>query len=168
MSFKIKEKIEIGANVSIVLIAVFFGFLLIQAYLFSPAVNKTNATQIKKGAKLNIPNVDWEKNKKTLVLFLREGCKFCTESMAFYQKLAQVGIEKNTKFVVVSQDSEEVSKEYLAENGVEFSEVRQASLASFGVRGTPTLILANEKGEVSNSWVGKLPPDKEQEVISQL
>ncbi len=168
MSFKIKEKIEVGANISIVIVTVFFGFILIQTYLFSPAAKGTNAGQIKKGTKVELPNVDWEKNEKTLVLYLRKGCKFCTESMPFYQKLAQLGAEKNTKFVVVSKDSEEVSKEYLAENDVKLRDVRQASLDSLGVRGTPTLILTNEKGEVSNSWIGKLPSETEVEVINQL
>jgi len=36
------------------------------------------------------------------------------------------------------------------------------------VDGTPTLLLVNEKGEISNSWVGKIPKEKEKEVISQL
>lgn len=168
MSFKIKETIEIGANISILLVAIFFGLLLIQSYFSSSVNSQKSLSEIKKGTKVNVPNVDWEKNEKTLVLYLRKGCKFCTESMPFYQKLAEVGAEKNTKFVVVSPDSTEVSKGYLAEHDVSISEIRQSSLVTLGVRGTPTLILTNEKGEVSNSWIGKLPSEKEQEVINQL
>jgi hypothetical protein len=33
---------------------------------------------------------------------------------------------------------------------------------------TPTLILTNEKGEITHFWVGMLPAEKENEVISRL
>lgn len=168
MSFKLKETIEVGANISILLTTIFIGFLVIQSYISTPINSQPNLSQIKKGTKVNIPNVDWEKNEKTLVIYLRKGCRFCTESMPFYQKLAEKGVAKNTKLVVVSQDPKEVSREYLAEHKVQIKEVRQASLNSLGVRGTPTLILTNKKGEVSNSWVGRLPPEIEKEVINQL
>lgn len=45
-------------------------------------------------------------------------------------------------------------------------EVRQAGLDALGVRGTPTLLLINDKGVVIKSWVGRLPIDKEGEVIT--
>lgn len=52
--------------------------------------------------------------------------------------------------------------------GIASIEVRQLPLAKIQVRGTPTLILANEEGEIINFWVGKLPPEKEAEVIDKL
>jgi hypothetical protein len=36
------------------------------------------------------------------------------------------------------------------------------------VRGTPTLILVDGDGKVADAWVGALPPEKENEVISRL
>ncbi|MDQ3750112.1 MAG: hypothetical protein M3367_14050 [Acidobacteriota bacterium] len=47
-------------------------------------------------------------------------------------------------------------------------DVKQASLDSLQVDGTPTLLLVNDKGEITNSWIGKLPPNKEAEVINKL
>jgi hypothetical protein len=41
-------------------------------------------------------------------------------------------------------------------------------LDSIRVGGTPTLILTNDKGEVTDFWVGKLAPDKEVELINKL
>jgi hypothetical protein len=47
-------------------------------------------------------------------------------------------------------------------------EIRSASLDSIHVRGTPTLILVNDKGEVTDQWVGKLAADREDEVIQKI
>jgi hypothetical protein len=46
--------------------------------------------------------------------------------------------------------------------------VRQAPLSAVGVSGTPTLLLIDGGGAIKESWVGKLPPDKETEVLSRL
>jgi hypothetical protein len=37
-----------------------------------------------------------------------------------------------------------------------------------GVRGTPTLILVDGSGTVADVWVGALPSNQENEVISRL
>ena len=60
------------------------------------------------------------------------------------------------------------SREYLEKNGVQIIDIRKASLNAIGARVTPTLILVNEKGEVSQSWIGRLPKQKQQEVKSLL
>jgi len=36
------------------------------------------------------------------------------------------------------------------------------------VQGTPTLILVNGKGEVEQSWPGKLPSEQETEVLKRI
>jgi hypothetical protein len=68
---------------------------------------------------------------------------------------------------VLPQDVSE-GRKYLNELGVPINEVRQSTLESLGVGGTPTLILVDNKGAVTDSWVGKLPPDKESEVLGHL
>lgn len=62
----------------------------------------------------------------------------------------------------------EESKKHLDKLGLAAIDVKQASLDSIKVDGTPTLILIDKKGEVISSWVGKLLPNKETEVISRL
>lgn len=166
MPSKLQNKIETFANVAIIAVALLLGYFLVQNILF-PSPKYPAPIEIKQNAKVNVPDVDWKANQRTLVLFIRKGCHFCTESMPFYKTLATKP-ENNTKIMVVSTDSAETSDGYLKENGVEIQNIRQADLSSIGVRGTPTLLLVNDKGEVSDSWVGKLSPDGEKEVISQL
>lgn len=88
--------------------------------------------------------------------------------MPFYKTLAKKQDEVKTRLIVASPDDVNTTKGYLEQNGVEFKDIRQANLSSINVRGTPTLLLVNDKGEVSNSWVGRLPSEKEKEVFSQL
>ncbi len=62
----------------------------------------------------------------------------------------------------------EKSRTHLEKLGLTNLDVRQASLDSIQVDGTPTLLLVNDKGEITNYWVGKLPANKEAEVINKL
>lgn len=88
--------------------------------------------------------------------------------MPFYKTLVEKTREKGIKLVAVLPNSREESQQYLKENGVEIQEISQAQLNSVNVGGTPTLILVNEKGEVANSWIGKLPSRKESEVVGSF
>jgi len=64
-------------------------------------------------------------------------------------------------------DSEE-GKQYLGELGVAIQDIRQEKLGSFGVHGTPTLILVDNKGTIIRTWVGKVTADVEEEILSRI
>lgn len=168
MSSKVNQRVELITNVAIIIVAVLFGYFLVQKFLFPNQNQSQLQKEIEEGTKISLPNVEWQSSQKTLLLVLQKNCKYCTESMPFYKILVQKASEKGVKVIAVLPNSLEESNQYLKENGVQIQEIRQTSLNTVNVRGTPTLMLLNEKGEVSNSWVGKLFPDKEQEVISQL
>ena len=46
--------------------------------------------------------------------------------------------------------------------------MKQAALSSIGVVGTPTLLLVDARGKVSDVWRGKLQPNDEEGVIGAL
>lgn len=120
------------------------------------------------GKQMNLSDVDWADQPKTLILALQTNCHFCNESAPFYKRLVESIRNKNVKLVAVFPGNIEESKAHLNELGLTNLEVKQSPLANMQVSGTPTLILTNDKGEVINVWVGKLSPDKETEVISKL
>ena len=62
----------------------------------------------------------------------------------------------------------EESKAHMDELGLTGLEIKRMPLDSIRVGGTPTLILTNDKGEVTDYWVGRLTSDKEIEVINKL
>jgi thioredoxin-related protein len=116
---------------------------------------------------VSVPEINWAQNKQTMLLVLRDGCHFCADSAEFYRRLvAGQGGPAKTRFVAVLPSAVEDSRNYLKRLGVPVTEVRQETLGALGVRGTPTLLLINDKGVVTRSWVGRLPTAKEDEVIN--
>lgn len=121
------------------------------------------------GMKVSLNDADWGKYGQTLLLVLQKDCHFCTESAPFYQRLErEMARNSNVRLVAVLPNTVDESKKYLGDLGLSIHEVRQASLSSLGVGGTPTLILVDGTGKVEASWVGQLPPGKETEVLKRL
>lgn len=164
---KLKQRIEFLANVAIIVVAIAICAVLVKQYFFDkPAPTSRKPTV---GAKIELPGVDLSSNEKTLLLVLQEGCRYCTESGPFYQKLAQETANKGgqVKLVAVLPQVPDEGRRYLSGLGVPVAEVAQASLDSLSVGGTPTLIMVN-RGTVADVWVGKLDTEEEAQVLSKL
>jgi thioredoxin-related protein len=171
MSGKFTRTIELTTNIAIITVAVLLSIVLIKNYvLSSPAPNAPGPPlTIPAGTKLSVQDVDWAAKKRTMVMVLSNTCRFCTESADFYKKLAQERAKHDdTRIIAVLPQDVEAGKTYLNKLGVSVDEVRQLSLDAIGVRATPTLILVDDKGVVTESWVGKLPAEKESEVLNRF
>jgi thioredoxin-related protein len=168
MQSKFSQRIEVVTNIAIILAVILLSYFLIHRFFFQQNSQLKPPPEIIKGMKISLADMDWQANQKTLLLVLQKGCHFCSESMPFYKTLVEKSKEKGIKLVAVLPNSREEGSQYLRENGVEIQEVRQVQLNTINVKGTPTLILVNNNGEVDESWIGKLPSDKENEVIGSL
>jgi len=164
---KLSSKVELTANLLIIVVAVVFGVVLAQKFFFYSA-NKQVQIQPTIGMKVNLPDVNWSKQPKTLILALRSDCRFCNESAPFYQRLLAEAKAENVKLIAVFPTAVEESAAHLNELGLRGIEVRRSPLNNLQAGATPTLILTDDKGAVTDFWVGKLPPDKEDEVINKL
>lgn len=164
------KRIETAANLLIIVVALLMGVILIQKYfLGSPAAsNQPLRLQPKVGEKINVSDVDWSNQPKTLLLVLQADCRFCNDSAPFYKQIIESVKSKNIRLVAVFPTDVAKSSDHLNKLGLTNMEVKQSSLGSLQVSGTPTLIITNDKGEITDYWVGKLPPDKETEVINKL
>jgi thioredoxin-related protein len=161
------KKIELVANVAIILVALLIGGVFVKQYFFD---NRSQPPlKITAGTKVPQLDVDWAKNGQTLLLVLQKGCHFCAESAPFYQGLTrEMEDNKSTKLVAVLPQEVNESQQYLSDLKVAISEVKKINPNFLGVSGTPTLILVNNAGEVIDSWTGKLTPDKEIEVLKKV
>lgn len=166
------KRIELVANLAIIVVAILLGVVLVRNYMTpkAPASQQpAAATSIPPGTQLSLPGVDWKANGRTVVLALSTGCHFCTESAQFYQRVAQERAKAgNIRLVAVFPEPVSEGQKYLSKLGVTVDEVRQAQLDSIGVIGTPTLIMTDGEGAVADSWRGKLPSEKEAEVLARL
>lgn len=166
------RKIEVLANIAIIVVALLLGVVLVKRYILSPSdAQKKNAISaaIPIGAKIHLDNIDWGKYRRTLLIVVASGCHFCSESAPFYQRLAQqMAGKSNIQMIAVLPEPPDEGQKYLRQLGVPIKDVVQASLSSIEVRGTPTLVLVSDQGVVLDSWIGKLPVDKETEVVSKF
>jgi hypothetical protein len=164
------RKIELLANVGIICVALLVGAAFAKNHLFpTTSARPTAPAPVPAGAKLSLPGVDWAQSEKTLVLALNKGCRYCSNSASFYQRLARATVgRKDVRLIVVLPQEVAEGKKYLDELQVPIPEIRQASLDSLGVMGTPTLILLDKTGNVTAAWTGQLPADKEPDVLRSL
>jgi thiol-disulfide isomerase/thioredoxin len=167
---KINQKVELAANFLIVVVALLLIGVLAQRYFFSSPVSANQQARVQPtvGKKVNLENVNFSESPKTVVLALQTTCHFCNESAPFYKKMLEEAKGKNIRFVAVFPTPVADSQKHLSELGITGFEVKQAPITALDASGTPTLILTNSKGEVEKFWVGKLPSEKESEVLSQL
>jgi thioredoxin-related protein len=161
------QRLESLANLAIIVVAIALVVVLAQKFILSGQPSALLPT-IAVGSKVQLKDASWGSHQKNLLMVLQSGCRYCTESATFYKRLTQEAAGKGVKVVAVLPQTVEEGNQYLQKLGVQANEVRQGSLDDLQVSGTPTLIMVNNQGEVVNSWVGLLPPDKETEVLASL
>jgi hypothetical protein len=163
------KKVELLANVAIILVALLLGVVLVKQYLLQDARTAPPANQVPRGTKITLSGVDWSGSDQTLLLVLSEDCRFCTESAEFYRRLAQEKARRGgPRMIALLPQETDKGRAYLKRLDVAVDDVRQVPLHVLGVRGTPTLIVVASTGVVTESWVGKLSAEEENEVLSQF
>ena len=160
----IARTIEVTANVAIICVAISLGVVLISRTIrsYRMTVSESINTALVKDQKIQLPGVDWSKNQQTLVMAISSTCHFCTESAAFYR---DIRARTHVHTIAVLPQSINEAHDYLSNLGIEVDEVLQAPLSSIDVNGTPTLKLVGRDGTVIRTWIGKLPPESEKEVL---
>ena len=165
------NKLEALSNLAMTTVAVLLSVVLVKELLLpQPKPTAAPARQgVSKGASLkaSLRDVDWARNGRTVVLAISTQCHYCTDSAPFFQKLWK---EKppNTKVLAVLPQPVSDGREYLNKEGVHVDGVKQVSLNTIGVIGTPTLLLVDKTGTVAEVWRGKLPADQEEAVLRAL
>ena len=158
----LRRFLEVSANLGIVIVAL----IIVGNFVASKWRTKRDADTIKTGSQVSLSGVKWD-DGSTLVLALQRGCRYCDESAPFYRRLWQQRSGTEPRMIaVVPGDKAEVGK-YLEDLGVVVDGIVNASLADIHVSATPTLVLVDRSGRVSNVWVGKLDSNRENEVIQR-
>ena len=158
----LRRFLEVSANLGIVIVAL----IIVGNFVSSKWRTKRDVDTLTTGAKVTLSGVKWE-DGNTLVLALQRGCRYCDESAPFYRRLWQQRSGSEPRILaVVPGDKAEVGK-YLEDLGVVVDGIVNASLSDIHVSATPTLVLVDRSGRVSNVWVGKLDSNRENEVIQR-
>jgi hypothetical protein len=160
--------LEVASNAAILLVAILIVTVVFREHRLT-GQQLTSHPAIKVGEQVPLKNVDWSANSTTLVFGLNTQCHFCTASAPFYKDLVtKVSRKKDLHLLAVLPQPEKESREYLGKLGVGIEDVREQNLASIPIGGTPTLLLVDARGRVTQSWVGKLTPESEAKVLESL
>ena len=163
-----KEKLEVVTNIVLIGLACVIGYHFLQA---RRTPENPSPASVKVGDQLpSLSAYDWKAHDRTLVLALKNGCRFCEESIPFYRKLA--GLEKlnqiDAHLIAIFPDDPAAVRRLVktqrlaveAFPGIELSEVK--------VEGTPTLILVDRQGRVAKVWIGELAAAGQADVITAI
>lgn len=101
----------------------------------------------------------------TALLVLNSQCRYCDESVPFYQQLLAAGTRK-ARIVAASVEPEAQFKRYLADAGLKPD--LAVHFERMNVPGTPTLVVIDSQGKVLRSWLGKLSSEQEDEISKLL
>jgi peroxiredoxin len=154
MPKNLRANIELSAQIVIALAVVAAAGVLVKRNLFPLRGSPGNLPRISAGEKLNVPNVDWEQNKKSLVFFLKKDCVYCTSSAPFYRQLVEEAAKQNVKSLAILPDPDQDAREYLAYLKLPIDVVQTGSLISYKITGTPTVLFVDRQGIVRSVWFG--------------
>jgi peroxiredoxin len=118
------------------------------------------------GTRLTVDGIDWRASRKTLLVALQAGCKFCAQSAPFYRRLADEASTHGVRLIALLPQPSNEARSYLEELNVPIFDIKDARRLDVPVRATPTLILVDNQGVVTKSWQGLLHHDKEDEVLT--
>jgi thioredoxin-related protein len=168
MSDKFK-KVETAAHVALIVLAVLLSAALYKRFFSARTHDRLNRSQVKAGTHLSSLGVEWAESRRTILLALSTSCHYCTDSAPFYRQLAQECADReDLKLVAAFPQPTSDARRYLSGIGVVVDDVIHVSPDDLGISGTPTLILVDGNGTAQRVWKGKLPSDKEFEVLNEV
>lgn len=166
---KIKSTLETSTNIAVLLVAIAaLSTLVITVFVKSQSPSLRSG--LYKGRILGqVPKVDYQLNGKTLLIALNTECSYCRESLPFYRKLVDANRSNNKLHIVAvfPNRAEEVAR-YMKENDLGLESVAEVSFAPLMISGTPSIILINKDGTVTDFWIGKLQDSEADKVIQFL
>ncbi len=105
--------------------------------------------------------------QQSLLIALSSQCRFCQESVDFYQRLSSE-VEAHTQLVAVFSEPTESAVSFVEKAGMRANILGGVDLHDLGIAGTPTLVLIDSEGVVTATWRGLLSPEQEEEVMARL
>lgn len=166
MPKNVRANIELGVNIVIAIAIVVVAVVLVKRYAFPP-VNPGSLPRITLGERLNVPNVNWEQNKKSLVFFLMKDCEHCKSSAPFYRQLIEDASKRNVKWLAILPNSVEEGRKYVQSLDLPIDNVQTGSLSGYKIPGTPSVLFVDNRGVVKGVWIGEAP-GREKEMRDRL
>lgn len=93
--------------------------------------------------------------------------------MPFYRRLAAIRTASQGRLRVLAiapkaSETELETKAHFSEQGIALDGAQAISFSAIGVLGTPTVALVGSDGAVVAVWTGKLPQEKETQMVERI
>ena len=162
-----KTKLEAIANVTVIVVALAVGLVVLRGKIAAPHTPRSVAAGDRLG---QVPGIDWNRHRRTLVLALDSGCHFCQDSAPFYQRLAQAQRTSadDVEIVALFPNDAEAVQQLMKDKWLALRSVSAVPLEKLGITGFPTLLLVGRDGRVERTWLGLLTAHEELEVLNSV
>jgi len=167
MRATLRANIELVAQVVVAIAIVITAGFLVKRTVFPGQSNGARGPAITAGERLNVPTIDWEQNKKSLVFFLKKDCPYCTSSADFYRQLMDEATKRDVKCIAVLPNSPEDARKYLQYLELPFENIYTGPVEGSKIQGTPTIVFVDKNGIVKSVWIGA-QADREKEMRDTL
>jgi hypothetical protein len=149
-----RPRLDTIANLCVVVTCLLLSVAIGRRYIWDYGGSEgAPSTGYKRGEMLTtLEGVHFGTQPRTLVLFLSSKCKYCTESMPFYTKLAAARPSRRFQLVVAGSETQATLFQYLDGHGVAVDKVVTVSPQLVKVRATPTIVLVDGSGRVQAQW----------------
>lgn len=149
LSHRFQSIVDNLANGAIIVVSI----LALYSYgsrLLARPENPASLYQV--GEKIEIPT----HASRAVLISLRSTCRFCTDSMPLFKRLYEQAKRDfpTVRFIGVSAEPVDVTREYLRTHGVTFDDVISVPTTVRLVSFTPTVALVDGLGSVENLWAG--------------
>jgi thioredoxin-related protein len=167
---KVKNQLEVITAVAVLLAAMAVLSALSWGYFVQRAIPSLQSGLQRGEFMPKLQNVDYSSSSQTLLLVMNTECHFCTESIPFYNQLAQSQTETSgsTHMIAIFPNQGEKVKQYTQKNRLQIDAVPGVDLRAFNISSTPTMILVDGSGKILDFWIGKLSEDTEREVLKAV
>lgn len=162
-----KKLLETSTNIAILCVCILLTYVVVTKFVLPSRIQGTTEAPAL-GTKVNVSGVDWSQYGQTLVVALSTQCHFCVESAGFYRQLVSADAGKQTHIIAVLPQAVAESRLFLQGLGLNISDVKQVSLGTLNIGGTPTVLLVSDNGVIVRTWIGKLPASEQADVMAQI
>jgi len=116
----------------------------------------------------DVPDLHLDRAEETLLLALRDGCRYCDANMPFYQQLLattqRLRADRKLQLLLLATGDRTAAAQYLEKHNLSLDGivvVPPDRRAGFKIPGTPTLLQMGRDGVIKSVWVGQLNKDSE-------
>jgi hypothetical protein len=162
--------LQAATGLAVIIVTILFLSRLVGSFFVKPTDQLNLASGLQNSQIIPpLPNLDYNTAQRTLLIAMTARCDSCNESIPFYKRLMTArdkGAEM--RIVAVFPDKKDEVDTFIRRNELIMDTIDEADLKSINVSATPTIILVDTNGRISNFWIGKLSESDEQEVLNTL